>query len=1020
MDREKFQQKALKQTKQKKSKSAEFLMVKEDTEAMEGIRNPAFSMSSPDLSAYQTSEEKVIRHDVLDHTLAAHQQKFRLLASAEPKGNEYSRNYFDPLMDEEINPRQCGMEVSREVDNRILYDRLMRLYDESGHGGDQDESVQKEPLASEEWMTSSKNLELHREDSEATSDYSEESERYALRDIILVGSSSLDQTRRNEGCTVTDANSPSHQESMRYCLSSHPKGAETNPATVGQGAADVASPNPTIPQMCTGATPRVDFFGAQLPVVEPLCPRHLLSAKASVPARPLLELCPYFASKPLKVPSSLGRPLLVLLPATASPRSGASSQYLSGPINCLPWLRWSPCNQYHRQYHTLDGATCPSRLPVGQTALIPGNPAHDYAKRVAADFTVAKAPSQPIIVDLNVCKEDSAAKLATLTEVTHESKGAAGPCWKVEQSQSPQPFQIQIKCLRGLKNKVPQGSYLLKVSLLGQPGSCALPWWQKEKLKTRTHPVRHNGNFYDVGLYFHESLYVVLPPKKDVKLGMAFLFELFLLRGKYACLDQVVGWAAFPLCDNNFNVVEGKFKCPLLRGHYDQKLNNFRKIEDLICLDLDHWLCNLYFQVIKLPLCLDDQKTHGRHTQLSLEFPVCLMAEAEKAESGLANTTGLSEKEKERNICAPMDDEAKSSLYSSQGSISNKIDSCPMDCDIDLLKEDQELHNKGESLNDCSVKEKSTAWRTGETEDYSQDISYLEELEKHRFSVCCSSVADSTGSGGFLKHLHFALGSVFSELQLAQWQSQGFWYIILLMASLWFLRLYLHYLSQWLFLQAISAPVTKFHFSPLTVELCYPPSSLHMGEELLVVVLGPLMLNAMVLPLVLIRWGCQLLFACCPDVLSKLIITMGLWTVLDPLAVFIVDTILGRLTHNGETPVADAAKLFWVFERIMQSGILGIMLTVLIYILLFIISSLILYLYCLRLHSDSWILDAFQRIHSEETKFFIPYDSEISNQELSYIVKRSEQWRGINGERRKTSSLALSASSVLEFFKVLS
>lgn len=56
-----------------------------------------------------------------------------------------------------------------------------------------DESVQKEPLASEEWMTSSKNLELHREDSEATSDYSEESERYALRDIILVGSSSLDQ-----------------------------------------------------------------------------------------------------------------------------------------------------------------------------------------------------------------------------------------------------------------------------------------------------------------------------------------------------------------------------------------------------------------------------------------------------------------------------------------------------------------------------------------------------------------------------------------------------------------------------------------------------------------------------------------------------------------------------------------------------------------------------------------------------------------------------------------------------------
>uniref|UniRef100_A0A8C6FRH6 Uncharacterized protein n=1 Tax=Moschus moschiferus TaxID=68415 RepID=A0A8C6FRH6_MOSMO len=83
---QKFQQKALKQTKQKKSKSAEFLMVKEDGEAMEGTGNPAFNMSSPDLSAQQASEKKVIRHDTWDRTLAAHQQKCRLRASAEPKG----------------------------------------------------------------------------------------------------------------------------------------------------------------------------------------------------------------------------------------------------------------------------------------------------------------------------------------------------------------------------------------------------------------------------------------------------------------------------------------------------------------------------------------------------------------------------------------------------------------------------------------------------------------------------------------------------------------------------------------------------------------------------------------------------------------------------------------------------------------------------------------------------------------------------------------------------------------------
>ncbi|XP_042638314.1 orofacial cleft 1 candidate gene 1 protein, partial [Orycteropus afer afer] len=168
MDREKFQQKALKQTKQKKSKSAEFLMVKEDRDAAEGIGNPAFNMSSPDLSAYQTSEKNVIRYDMPDLTLAAHQRKLRLLTSAEPKGNEYSRNYFDPLMDEEINPRQYGMEVSREgereltplqVDDRILYDQLTKLLDESEQG---------EPSALKAWkipyFTFQHALEIGKED----------------------------------------------------------------------------------------------------------------------------------------------------------------------------------------------------------------------------------------------------------------------------------------------------------------------------------------------------------------------------------------------------------------------------------------------------------------------------------------------------------------------------------------------------------------------------------------------------------------------------------------------------------------------------------------------------------------------------------------------------------------------------------------------------------------------------------------------------------------------------------------
>uniref|UniRef100_A0A672U6C8 OFCC1 n=1 Tax=Strigops habroptila TaxID=2489341 RepID=A0A672U6C8_STRHB len=190
---QKFQQKALKQTKQKKSKSAEFLMVKEETAAIEGIENPAFNISSTDLSAYQPLEEKVTTHDKPDSTLTAHQQKLGLQAHAEPRGNEYSRNYFDLLMDEEINPRQCGMEVSEEdpvkFDEQILYGKLMKLLD------DENIIVANEGFPDSVMpVSSSKAHDLHRElEDEEIPSYIEQFERDVQDDIILLGSFSLEQ-----------------------------------------------------------------------------------------------------------------------------------------------------------------------------------------------------------------------------------------------------------------------------------------------------------------------------------------------------------------------------------------------------------------------------------------------------------------------------------------------------------------------------------------------------------------------------------------------------------------------------------------------------------------------------------------------------------------------------------------------------------------------------------------------------------------------------------------------------------
>lgn len=49
------------------------------------------------------------------------------------------------------------------------------------------------------------------------------------------------------------------------------------------------------------------------------------------------------------------------------------------------------------------------------------------------------------------------------------------------------------------------------------------------------------------------------------------------------------------------------------------------------------------------------------------------------------------------------------------------------------------------------------------------------------------------------------------------------------------------------------------------------------------------------------------------------------------------------------------------------------------------------------------MLDIYHRLHATEDEFFLPYDLEISNQELAFICKKAEQYRGEEGERRKVA-----------------
>ncbi|CAB1451580.1 unnamed protein product, partial [Pleuronectes platessa] len=92
----KLKQKALKQPKQKKSKSAEFLMGEEERHAVVGIENPAFNgggSAEPSVPLVWLGRE--IRGDRPDSTLAAHPKKMELQAPAKEREKFKASVYQD-------------------------------------------------------------------------------------------------------------------------------------------------------------------------------------------------------------------------------------------------------------------------------------------------------------------------------------------------------------------------------------------------------------------------------------------------------------------------------------------------------------------------------------------------------------------------------------------------------------------------------------------------------------------------------------------------------------------------------------------------------------------------------------------------------------------------------------------------------------------------------------------------------------------------------------------------------------
>ncbi|CAB3994118.1 partial [Paramuricea clavata] len=664
-----------------------------------------------------------------------------------------------------------------------------------------------------------------------------------------------------------------------------------------------------------------------------------------------------------------------------------------------------------------------------------------------------------------------------------EYGGSKGRRWKVDWNRSPQPVQVKLKCLRGIKDKLPAGRYVLMASLYDRLGGHVMKWsnLKGQQWGGATLPLFHEGEFYNIEVKIDQSVFTVCPARPDIRPGMILVFELFLLRGAVTPTDRVVAWGCFPICDSNFRVVEGKYKTPFLRGDMDPGIDTYQRMEELIADDIDHWLCNLYFDVVLLPRYMAGQKEyevelqftsnllgHPKRTKTGEELadgeePVygsqsdlhsqgsrrgskassameaSLASEAKEADEGSERKMSASAQDLQLPVTplkspstpddnSPRHDRPSTVLHTSRKlhEAANVLEGLSDDSGTDFSDEEVAeirkqddfkpvkgkpgMYYKKHLNNPVDTYHKKLYTMLPKTPLLSRragkkrKLTHLEELEQHTFSVKSRWSNKGRIPRRGREKMQYIGRQFLSELGLSQWRSREFWAMILMLILTWFIRIYAHYGGQWIYLSAIFIPINKFEFLPYTTNLNYQTTLLQTRQEISLVVLGPFTNIIIFCLMVFMSWLMQRLFGRFPSILSRFVMAYGINTLLDPVWILIVDTALKRYRLlGGDIPIGDAYKLYWHFDRYEKNGIIGIFITVFLYIVTVFSAATVLYMYFLRVHNSGRLLDVYHRLNGKEDEFFVPYDLEVSLEELTYISRKAEQWRGEEGERRKVA-----------------
>ncbi|RLN14933.1 hypothetical protein BBJ28_00000897 [Nothophytophthora sp. Chile5] len=695
--------------------------------------------------------------------------------------------------------------------------------------------------------------------------------------------------------------------------------------------------------------------------------------------------------------------------------------------------------------------------------------------------------------------------------------------YRVEWAKIPLTIRVRAKTLNAVKDKLPCGHYVLVVTLYDRLGGHALHWtaWDPERGPNETpaddndngatrprvgrpnftRPFHHRGRFYNTEVIVNQDMFVVCPPEVELRPGNALVFELFLLSQATATAyaggsaspmlrrrrrrggqsleqtaaqqtDHVVAWGALPLSTPDFQVVQGKFKVPLLRGEMDSTMDKYHDMERMYQDDLSSWLCNLYFQVRHLPkppavllyrsprsqqdgndafdaeidehgdlarfILPETENSHQRYMRkMSTATSTSVSTIRKRSQSPIHQKTGFGSSE----ALLAVEEEVEDGRELTSSTLDRKpaagAAKKPYSSSATLLvdAEDASIYNKkGKSKQPSRLLPPEQAtYPPSDLSVYSDGISEDEDgdgdeegatpgqqqrldVENYTYSVNAAASMETARHRRFhtQRKLHYLRHELLVDLGFSNWHTLEFWRLTAQLLFACWIRIYVHYATQWLFLRGSRAPVYDFQPRWTTCVVKYTWQTVATRTEVGLLAVGVLGNTLLFAFLTGIAAAGQRFVGDLPAFGSNFVVCAGIATVLDPLLLLLVDVAshhydcaqlsecAASLTASGCSCVdGDWFKLYVRFQAQDGSGLVGVIFVLILYVALTCLSLVGLYAYLLYIHMNGRMLDVYRRVHGQEDAFFVPHDAEISLHELQAVCTQATRWQGPRGTQRK-------------------